>query len=263
MLELQNVSAGYGKTDVLFQINATFSPGTVTAILGPNGCGKSTLLKALCGILPARGNILLDKKSLLCLPQQQRARLVSYLAQSRTLPEITVEKLVLHGRFPYLSFPRHYRREDLEAARAAMDRMGISELAQLPLSRLSGGQRQKAYIAMALAQDTPVVLLDEPTNFLDIATQIQTMDQARLLAQQGKTVLIVLHDISRAMATAQQILVMEGGQILATGTPEEIFESGAIEKAFSVRLRRVPTESGWHHYCEEAKPCVTSPCASI
>lgn len=263
MLELRNLSAGYGKTDVLFHIHACFSPGTVTAVLGPNGCGKSTLLKTLCGIVPARGDILLDGRSLPALPQRQRARLVSYLAQNRTVPEITMEKLVLHGRFPYLSFPRHYRREDLETARAAMDRMGILNLADLPLTRLSGGQRQKAYIAMALAQDTPVVLLDEPTNFLDIATQLQTMELARLLARQGKTVLVVLHDISRAMDTAQQLLVMEGGRILACGTPEEIFKSGAIEKTFSVRVRRIQTERGWHYYCEEATPCPTSPCASI
>lgn len=254
MLELHDLSAGYGRKTVISQINATFSPGTVTAILGPNGCGKSTLLKALCGILPAQGQILLEGQSLLALPQRQRAQLVSYLAQSRAVPDITVEKLVLHGRFPYLSFPRHYRREDLEAARAAMDRMGISELAPIPLPRISGGQRQKAYIAMALAQDTPVVLLDEPTSFLDIATQLQTMEQARLLAKGGKTVILVLHDISLAMAGSQQILVMDRGQVVSSGTPETIFTSGILEQVFSVNLRRFSTDSGWHYYCEEAKP---------
>lgn len=254
MLEIRDFSAGYGKKEVLFQINANFSPGTVTAILGPNGCGKSTLLKALCGILPARGEVLLDGVSLPSLSQRQRAQMLSYLAQSRPVPDITVLRLVLHGRFPYLTFPRHYRREDLEAANAAMACLGISDLADTPLSRLSGGQRQKVYIAMVLAQDTPVVLLDEPTTYLDIAAQLQIMDQAQLLARQGKTVLVVLHDISRAMARAQQLLVMERGQVLAAGTPEEIFACGALEQAFSVKLRRIRVHNHWHYFCEEATP---------
>lgn len=252
MLEVRNFSAGYGKNHVISPINAQFSPGIVTVLLGPNGCGKSTLLKALCGILPARGDLLWDGASLLALPQRQRAKVVSYLAQSRPVPDITALRLVLHGRFPYLTFPRRYRQEDLEAARAAMAQMGIADLADIPLSQLSGGQRQKVYIAMVLAQDTPVVLLDEPTSFLDISTQLQTMDQARLLAEQGKTVLVVLHDISRAMACGQQLLVMNRGQILATGTPEEIFASGALEQAFAIRLCRFWADSRWHYYCEEA-----------
>lgn len=252
MLEIRNFSAGYGKNHVISQINSQFSPGTVTVLLGPNGCGKSTLLKALCGILPGRGDVLWDGASLLALPQRQRAKVISYLAQSRPVPDITALRLVLHGRFPYLTFPRRYRQEDLEAARAAMAQMGIADLADIPLSQLSGGQRQKVYIAMVLAQDTPVVLLDEPTSFLDISTQLQTMDQARLLAEQGKTVLVVLHDISRAMACGQQILVMNRGQILATGTPEEIFANGALEQAFAIRLCRFWADSRWHYYCEEA-----------
>lgn len=254
MLEVHDLSAGYGKKTVISQIHAAFSPGTVTAILGPNGCGKSTLLKALCGILPPRGDILLDGQSLPDLSQQQRARLVSYLAQSRSVPDITVQRLVLHGRFPYLTFPRHYRREDWAAAQTAMEQMGIGALADTPLPRLSGGQRQKAYIAMALAQNTPVVLLDEPTNFLDISTQLQTMEQARLLAKDGKTVILVLHDISLAMANAQQILVMDRGNMVSSGTPEEIFSTGILEQVFSIKLRRFPADGGWRYYCEEADP---------
>lgn len=254
MLELRDLSAGYGRKTVISQVDATFSPGTVTAILGPNGCGKSTLLKALCGILPAQGQILLEGQSLLALPQRQRAQLVSYLAQSRTVPDITAQRLVLHGRFPYLTFPRHYRQEDWNAAKTAMEQMGIGELADTPLPRLSGGQRQKVYIAMALAQDSPVVLLDEPTSFLDIATQLQTMEQARLLAKDGKTVILVLHDISLAMAGAQQILVMDRGRVVSSGTPEEIFSAGILERVFSVKLRRSPADNGWHYYCEEANP---------
>lgn len=254
MLELHNLSAGYGKKAVISQIDTTFSPGTVTAILGPNGCGKSTLLKSLCGILSPQGDIFLDGQSLPPLSQKQRARLVSYLAQSRSVPDISTERLVLHGRFPYLTFPRRYRREDLDIAQAAMAQMGIWELKNIPLPQLSGGQRQKAYIAMALAQNTPVILLDEPTNFLDIATQLQTMEQARLLAEAGKTVILVLHDIPLAMASAQQILVMDRGRLVASGTPEEIFSTRILEQVFSIRLQRFPAGNGWRYYCEEANP---------
>lgn len=254
MLEVKSLSAGYSDTHVLEHVDFRIPSGKVTVILGPNGCGKSTLLKALCGIIPAdSGQVVLDGENILTLPQRQLAQRVAYLAQSRQIPDITVERLVLHGRFPYLGYPRRYRKEDYAIADAAMKTMGVAELADELVQNLSGGQRQKVYIAMALVQDTPVILLDEPTTYLDISHQLQLMQQARMLAAQGKTVAMIIHDLPHAFQTADHMILMQEGKIVADGTPEQIYASGMISSVFGVRLCRTGTEGGWRYYCEGDK----------
>ena len=253
MLEIHGLYAGYPGRPVLQDMNLAIPAGKVTAILGPNGCGKSTLLKTICGILPAqRGRVTLRGQDLVKLERNARARCVAYLSQNRQVPDITVRRLVLHGRFPYLSYPRRYRPEDLAAAEKAMARMGILDLAEEPLNQLSGGQRQKVYIAMALAQETDVILLDEPTTYLDIRHQLGMLRQAKDLAAGGKTVIMVVHDIPQALHTADQVILMEAGRVAAAGTPEEIVASGQLQKVFGVKLNRVSTEQGWQYYCGEA-----------
>lgn len=248
MLEIQNVSAGYPGHTVLENISLTIPTGKVTVIAGPNGCGKSTFLKAMAGILTPTGSVRLDGQELLTLPPRELAQKIAYLPQSRQVPEITAKRLVLHGRFPYLSYPRQYRKEDRSIAEAAMARMGIAHLANRSLPTLSGGQRQKAYIAMALAQDTPVVLLDEPTSFLDISHQMQLMDHARMLAGSGKTVVLVLHDLAMALEYGDSLVVMEGGKVLCQGDGEAVFTSGCLTKVFGVEVKRMQTEDGWKYY---------------
>ena len=248
MLEIQNLSAGYPGNPVLNNVCLTIPAGAVTVIAGPNGCGKSTLLKALTGILSASGSVKLDGQELLTLDRRELAQKVAFLPQNRPVPEITVRNLVLHGRFPYLSYPRRYRQEDHRIAAAAMEKMGVAELADRSLSTLSGGQRQKVYIAMALAQDTPVVLLDEPNSFLDIAHQLQLMDQARTLAAEGKTVVLVLHDLSMALEYADSLAVFSGGRCLFQGSPEEAFCSGYLEDSFEICVHRLTTPDGWKYY---------------
>lgn len=255
MLEVKKLIAGYPGKQVLKNVSLSIPAGKVTVILGPNGCGKTTLLKCLCGILPVKdGEVLLDGENLLALPPRQLARRMAYLAQSRRVPDITAHRLVLHGRFPYLGYPRIYRKEDYACARAAMERMGVWELADTPLENLSGGQRQKVYLAMALAQDTPVILLDEPTTYLDISHQLQLMHQARQLAEQGRTVLMTVHDLSHAFRTADRLILMQEGSVVAEGTPEELYESGAADRVFHVKLGRTATDSGWRYYCGEENP---------
>ena len=134
------------------------------------------------------------------------------------------------------------------AAQAALEKMGVAHLAHRPVSTLSGGQRQKVYIAMALAQDTPVVLLDEPNTFLDISHQLQLMAQAQALAREGKTVVLVLHDLAMALETAGTLVVMDSGRVLCQGTPETVFASGALDRAFGVTVKRVQTPDGWKYY---------------
>ena len=251
MLEIRDLSVGYGGKDVVKHVNLEIPEGKVTVILGPNGCGKTTLLKAICGILDVSGGkVLLDGQFVLELPRREAAQKIAYLAQNRQIPDITAERLVLHGRFPYLSYPRRYRKEDLRIAREAMERMEVSDLAEMPLNKLSGGQRQKVYIAMALAQDTPVILLDEPTTYLDVGHQLQMMRQARELADMGKTVIMILHDLSGALQTADRIVLMKDGETAAIGTPEEVFSSGKMDEVFGVKVKRVRTERGWQYYCE-------------
>lgn len=243
MIELRNLSAGYGEKPVLTGIDLEFPPGTVTMLLGPNGSGKTTLLKAIVGLARVTGGeIRVDGKT--DLHQKELAQAVAYLPQSRQVPEITVENLVLHGRFPYLSYPRRYRPEDLTLARQAMDRVGIGALAGEMLPRLSGGTRQKAYIAMALAQDTPTILLDEPATYLDISHQLQLMSLCRELADRGKAVVLVMHDLALALEWADRIALLWGGGLLARGSVANVLASGKLEKAFGVKIHCVTTPRG-------------------
>lgn len=251
MIDVKTLRGGYPGKPVLQDVSLNIPAGKITVILGPNGCGKSTLLKLLCGILsPDGGQILLDGRPVETFSGRELARQVAYLSQTRHIPDITVERMVLHGRFPYLTYPRRYRKEDYAAAAAAMERMDITALAEQPLQKLSGGQRQKVYIAMALAQDTPCVLLDEPTTYLDVAHQIQMMAHARFLRERGKTVIMVLHDLSMALQVADHVVLMEQGRVLTEAAPEQVFASGLLDRVFGVCVRRVQTRSGWHYYCE-------------
>ena len=248
MLEIRNFSAGYEGKPVLQDISLSIPRGAVTVIVGPNGCGKSTLLKALAGILPATGSAALDGRELGDLDRRELAKVVAFLPQNRPTPEITVQNLVLHGRFPYLSYPRRYRKADYQAAEAALERMGVGNLSDRMVPTLSGGQRQKVYIAMALAQDTPVVLMDEPNTFLDIAHQLQLMEQAKALAGEGKAVVLVLHDLPLALTVADSLAVLLEGRCLCQGDPESVFQSGNLNVAFGVEIRRIYTEDGWKYY---------------
>jgi len=249
MIELKNLSAGYGRQAVLSGVSMELTPGKVLALLGPNGCGKSTLLKTILGLQPKlAGEILVDGTPSDRITPRQLAQKVTYLAQSRNTPNITARRMVLHGRFPYLSYPRRYRQEDYEMVEQALRQADAAELAQRSMEELSGGQRQKVYLAMALAQDTGTILMDEPTTFLDVAHQLEVMATARRLAGEGKAVLMVLHDLCLALRWADEAAVLAGGGLLFRGTAGEAFEAGVLDRAFGVRLARVMTEDGWQYY---------------
>jgi len=249
MIELQGLCAGYPGLPVLTDISLSFQPGVVTALLGPNGCGKSTLLRTVLGLQPkTAGEVLVDGVPAERLSSRQMAQKAAYMPQSRTVPDITVRRMVLHGRFPYLSYPRRYRPEDHEAVRRALIQADALDIAGRPMRELSGGQRQKAYLAMALAQDTETILMDEPTTYLDVRHQLDVMRVICRLAGQGKAVVLVLHDLCLAMRCADKIAVLSGGRVEQAGTPEAIFESGILDRTFDIRLRRVRTEAGWQYY---------------
>ena len=249
MIQLRDLSAGYGGRDVVRGVTLDFPPGRVLALLGPNGCGKSTLLRAALGLLPrSGGQVLLDGAPLESLSPRRRALMAAYLPQSRPTPNITAYKMVLHGRFPHLSYPRRCREEDYEAADRALRWADAADVAPRPMGELSGGQRQKVYLAMALAQQAPTLLMDEPTTFLDVGHQLEVMAAARRLAQEGRAVVMAVHDLPLAMRGADDIALLDGGRLAAWGTAEEVYASGALDRAFGVALRRVATQSGWQYY---------------
>ena len=251
MLELKRVSAGYPGRMVLEDVSLTIRPGKVLVLLGPNGCGKSTLLRTIPGLLPALGGeILLDGKPLGGYSPRETARRISYLPQSRPVPSITARRMALHGRFPYLSYPRRYRREDHEAVDQALELADASALVDRALPELSGGQRQKVYLAMALAQETETILMDEPTTYLDVRHQLEVLALARRLAAEGRAVVLVLHDLCLALSMADETAVLAKGRLLALGPPEEVYQSKILERIMGVRLDRAAGPRGWRYFCE-------------
>ena len=249
MIELKNLSAGYGGRDVVHGVSLAFTPGRVLALLGPNGCGKSTLLRTALGLNPkSGGEVLMDGAPLEALSPRERALKAAYLSQSRSTPNITAYKMVLHGRFPHLSYPRRYRKEDYEAVERALDWADAADVARRSMGELSGGQRQKVYLAMALAQEAPTLLMDEPTTFLDVGHQLEVMAAARRLAKEGRAVVMVLHDLPLALRGADDAALLSEGRLAAYGTAEEVYRSGALDQVFGVALRRMETESGWQYY---------------
>ena len=237
MIELHHLFAGYGKHRVLSDLSTAIPPAKFTCVLGPNGCGKSTLLKTILGILPPeQGSLPIDGQSVSTMKPQAVAQKIAYLAQEKTVPAMTVAQLVLHGRFAHLKYPRVYRPIDHEIAAEAMKQMGLSQFSDGPLSTLSGGYRQAAYIAMALAQGSDYILLDEPTTHLDIANQLQLMHTLKRLSYEGKGILTVLHDIPLALEFADRILVMQEGHFVFDGSPDQLADSSVIEAVFGVKL---------------------------
>lgn len=238
MIELKNITAGYGRNVVLDGVTVGFEKGRLTGVIGVNGSGKSTLLKAILGMVPVTaGEVTIDGRSLPSMGRNATAKKVSYLSQGKNTPDMTVEQMVLHGRFPYLTYPRRYSHKDYELARAAMDRVGILPLAHRQLSSLSGGMRQAAYIAMALTQDTDYVLLDEPTTYLDISHQLELMRILRSLTDMGKGVVTVMHDLPMAFDFSDEIALLHGGELTLKDRTKWIHDLSDIDEVFGVKLR--------------------------
>lgn len=251
MIELKNVSAGYDGKTVVRDADVTFERGKITMLVGPNGCGKSTLLKSIVGIVPCiRGDVIVGGVFAKNMNAKQLAKTTAYLAQSKKAPDISVMKMVLHGRFPHLGYPRKYRLQDIEIAKRAISWAGLETETETLVSKLSGGMQQKVYIAMALAQDTDVILMDEPTTYLDVAHQLRLMEMVKNLAKEGKTIVMVLHDLTQAMQIADKIVVMKEGTIISQGSPEDIYANKSLEEAFGVKIQKLQTEEGeniWHY----------------
>jgi iron complex transport system ATP-binding protein len=220
-LETLGLAAGYADVTILENVDLVIPDGQVTVLIGPNGCGKSTLLKTMARILkPSRGNVLLDGKDIHQLNTRAVAASLGLLPQGPVAPEgLTVRELVAQGRFPHQSLLRQWTRAD--EVNNAMAIANITDFADRAVDTLSGGQRQRCWVAMVLAQETDLILLDEPTTFLDLKVQVDLMDLfAGLAHDHGRTLVIVLHELSLAAAYADYLVMMKAGALVAAGTPD-------------------------------------------
>lgn len=210
----------------------------LTVLVGPNGCGKSTLLKTMARVLPAmEGTVLLDDAPVHDTATRDVARKLALLPQGPIAPEgLTVQELVAQGRFPHQSLLRQWSREDARAVNAAMEAADVARFADRPVSALSGGQRQRCWIAMVLAQETDIILLDEPTTFLDLKVQVDLMTLLRRIAhEEGRTLVVVLHELNVAAAFADLLVMMKAGRIVAEGPVGEVFTAEALAEVFDLQ----------------------------
>ena len=241
-VQVQDVAIGYDKRLVSEHLSVTVPDQSFTAIIGPNGCGKSTLLRAVARVLnPSAGRVLLDGKTISSYGAKDVARRLGLLPQSSLAPDgIRVADLVARGRAPYQNLFHQWRSSDEEAVRLALKATRLTELSGRLVDELSGGQRQRVWVAMLLEQDTPIMLLDEPTTFLDIAHQYELIELFRGFHEDGKTIVAVLHDLNQAARYADHLIVMRDGQVVATGTPDEVITAGLISDVFGLWSLVVP-----------------------
>ncbi|MFC4060697.1 ABC transporter ATP-binding protein [Planomonospora corallina] len=236
-LQAVGVRLGYGDRVIVDGLDLGIETGTVTTIIGPNGCGKSTLLRALGRLLkPSGGEVLLDGKRIDGMPSKEVARILGVLPQSPVAPEgLTVADLVARGRHPHQTWYRQWSSDDESAVSEALAMTGLLDLGERPLDELSGGQRQRAWISMALAQGTDLLLLDEPTTFLDLAHQIEVLELVRRLhGELGRTVVMVLHDLNLAARYADRLVAMRDGRVVAAGAPAEVLTETLLKQVFDL-----------------------------
>lgn len=226
-------------TPVLRDVSAVIPPESLTVILGPNACGKSTLLRTLAGLLtPQQGRVSLGGEALATLRPAVLARQLSLLPQQPPIPEgITVFDLVARGRYAHQSFFAQWSPADAEAVTEALRRTGLDELGGRAVETLSGGQRQRCWIALALAQDTGLMLLDEPTTYLDVAHQVEVLRLLESLRAEGRTIVAVLHDLNHAARWATHLIAMREGRIHAAGPPAEVLTAETVQELFGMPCR--------------------------
>lgn len=241
-LRVDDATIGYDRRTISEGLSVSIPDRSFTVIVGPNACGKSTLLRGLSRLLkPSAGRVILDGADIWSYNTKEVARRIGLLPQTALAPDgITVADLVARGRYPHQSFVRQWVESDEQAAAAAMAATGISDLSTRLVDELSGGQRQRVWVAMVLAQETSVLLLDEPTTFLDITHQIELLELFTDLNRDGHTLVAVLHDLNHAARYGTHLIAMKDGAVVAEGTPEQIVTADLVEHVFGLRCLVVP-----------------------
>ncbi|MCW6011093.1 ABC transporter ATP-binding protein [Micromonospora sp. CPCC 205371] len=242
-LRAEGLTLGYDDKNIVSNLDVTVLDGKVTAIVGANACGKSTLLRGLARLLAPRGGaVYLDGKSLTDLSTLDVAKVLGLLPQTPIAPDgITVADLVARGRYPHQGWFRRWTERDHTAVASALEATGTADLVDRPIRELSGGQRQRVWVAMALAQDTDLLLLDEPTTYLDINHQVELLRLLRKLnTEAGKTIVIVMHDLNLACRFCDHVIAMCDGSIVAEGAPTEVVTAELVEKVFGLACMVVP-----------------------
>ena len=235
MIEIKNLSVNYGKNKVLKNINIHIKKGKITAVIGLNASGKTTLVNCISSVVKYKGTIKIDGRDLRGVKLRERAQLVSVLHQHLPASGISVKNLVEMGRNPYVQFGRKKSDEDNTQVLLACKKAGIENLLDKSVDALSGGERQKAYVAMVLCQNTPVVLLDEPTTYMDKRNEKQFISLITgLCKKEKKTLVTVMHDITSAVNVCDEIIILDGGEVAFCGPIEECVNSGMVEKIFGV-----------------------------
>lgn len=239
-LTAEDLTLAYDERVIAEHLSVAIPDGSFTVIVGPNACGKSTLLRALSRMLkPTAGSVLLDGQPIASLPAKKAARILGLLPQTSVAPDgITVADLVARGRYPHQGLLRQWSRDDERIVGESMAATSVADLADRCVDELSGGQRQRVWIAMALAQQTPLLLLDEPTTYLDIQHQIEILDLcADLHEQQGRTLVAVLHDLNHAARYATHLIALRDGKVVAQGAPRDIVTAELVERVFGLRCQ--------------------------
>lgn len=236
-LVADDLSLGYGDRTIIEHLDLSIHTGVITTVIGPNGCGKSTLLRSLGRLLkPKAGSVMLDGRAISSMKTKEVARTLGMLPQAPTAPEgLTVADLVSRGRHPHQSWIRQWSSDDEAEVANALELTGVGDLADRPVDELSGGQRQRAWISMALAQGTDILLLDEPTTYLDLAHSIEVLDLVdRLHEELGRTIVMVLHDLNLALRYSDQLIVMKQGTIVTSGRPQDVISEELLLDVFGL-----------------------------
>lgn len=236
----ENLHVAYGDIKVIKNLSLNILSGKITAIIGPNGCGKSTLLKVMARLLlPKDGSVYLDGKEIAKEPTKKIARKLAILPQSPDVPDgLTVSELVSYGRYPHQKRFGKLNHEDWRAIERALGITGMEGLKDQPVDALSGGQRQRVWIALALAQDTEMILLDEPTTFLDLSYQLEVLELLQKLNRtEHRTIVMVIHDLNQAARFADHMVAMKDGEIYSQGSPETVITADMMRDVFRLDVQ--------------------------
>jgi iron complex transport system ATP-binding protein len=245
-VDVRSLSVELGGRSILHDVSLSVPSGGWLGLIGPNGAGKTTLLRAIAGLVPSRGDVTLGEARADALRPRERARLVAIVAQRPSLPAaMNVADYVLLGRSPYIRYLDTETRTDMDAAARALERLDVGEFADRPLGTLSGGEQQRVVLARALAQATPVLLLDEGTAALDVGSQQQVLELvSELRDEEGITVISAMHDLTLAAQYADTVVLVEGGRVVESGAPEVVIREDLVRSAYGAEVRVMRDEDG-------------------